>query len=209
MATSGLGPEALSRACSLAQDPSAFHHLSPLSTPLSTETWTRLLLTGSGPDMGLPPGRGPYLKALYLPGGSARAEGYEEGRAPVRDQPALGWLPGEAEKLGGTAEELPQNVRGFESPAFDQQPLQPMFNALISAIGTTGSPGARGSRGERAESAPSAGTSLSAPGFSSASVHSEPPNILFSQNGTMCSPFLRDTLRAFLPSQASNMSVMK
>lgn len=67
--------------------PSAASVLRP--PPLSTETWARLLLTGSGLDVGLPPGRAPCLKTLYLPGGSARTEGYEEGRAPVRDRPAL------------------------------------------------------------------------------------------------------------------------
>ena len=57
-------------------------------------------------------------------------------------------------------------------------PFSPMFSALVFVTGTTGSPGAGGSWGERAESAPSSRTSLTAPGFSSASAYWAPKHTL-------------------------------
>lgn len=207
MATSGLGPEALSRACSLAQGPSAFHHLSPLSTPLSTRHGLVSCLRDPDQTWVCLPRQGPLPKALPARG-SARAEGYEEGRAPVRDQPASGGYRGRRRSWVGQRKSSLRTQEVLNPQLLTSSPFSPCSTLPSLRLGqqVAPEPGAAEEKEQRAP--PSCRTSLSAPGFSSASVHSEPPNILQSERHHVL-PVPEDTLRAFLPSQASNMSVMK
>lgn len=126
VATSGPGPRSIEQSLQSGPRPhSAFHHLSPLSHPLSTETWTGCLLTGSGPDMGLPPA-GLTPKALCLPG-----EALPGGKGATRrtcpcPRPACtslgGYRGGRGSWVGQPRRSSLKNVEDFESPAFDQQP---------------------------------------------------------------------------------------